>query len=238
MTSVLSGISRRWLCAMDMCVLSCHRHQHHHQQHQHRHPLLTQAPVACKAAHLLSHVPVRRGVTLPRLSSRRLHTSSPVRQVGHNRPKWSNHLHTFPVRQQAGHNRPKWSHHLHTSPAQQAGHNRWSKIHRKKAVADTEWSKVVQKYSNQICTVIRSGGGVTVDSNIRLASLVAQAKAAGMAKATIDAAILRGTSKQEKGEMVVYEARAEAGYVLVMEVMTDNKNHMRNTMKSFMKDRG
>lgn len=126
--------------------------------------------------------------------------------------------------------------HVHDSSASLAGHNRWSKIGRKKAVVDLEKSKVIQKYSKQIVSIIRSGGGADIDANVQLASVIERAKDAGLSKASINAAISNATSKQVDGEMAVYEGRAEDGYMLVIEVMTDNKNRTRPFLRKFLQD--
>lgn len=127
---------------------------------------------------------------------------------------------------------------VHSSPITEAGHNRWSKIHRKKAVADMERSKLISKYRNQIISSIRSGGGPDPSSNIRLSSLISQAKDAGVSKANVDAFINQAISKQENGELVVYEGRNQAGFLLVIEVLTDNKKRTRPNLKIFLSKHG
>ena len=127
---------------------------------------------------------------------------------------------------------------IHSSPDFQAGHNRWSKIHRKKAVADLEKSKTIHKYQNRITSVIRTGGGSDLNSNVRLASLITQAKNAGLSKTNIDSAIRSAASRQEKGELVVYEGRAQQGYSLVIEVLTDNKKRTRPNLRLFLSKHG
>lgn len=123
---------------------------------------------------------------------------------------------------------------LHISPCPRAGHNRWSKIHRKKAIADMERSKTIQKFVNQIINAIRTGGGPDPDSNVRLASMIEQARNAGVTKANIDAAVRRATSKQDCGELAIFEGRGEAGYMLIIETITDNKNRTRPTLRSLL----
>lgn len=127
---------------------------------------------------------------------------------------------------------------MHASPSQEAGHNRWSKIHRKKAVADLERSKVIQKYRNRIISTIRSGGGSDLDANIRLASLIEQAKEAGIPKATVDGAVRQATAKQTGGEHVIYEGRAEVGYMFLIEMMTENKRRTRPILRTFLTKNG
>ena len=127
---------------------------------------------------------------------------------------------------------------LHTSPFSRAGHNRWSKIGRKKAIVDLEKSKIIHKYRNQIFSIIRAGGGPDPDTNIRLASAIDRAKDAGLSKTSIEGAIAHATSKQAGGEAVIYEGRSESGYMLIIEVMTDNKKRTRPVLRKFLMDHG
>ena len=46
-----------------------------------------------------------------------------------------------------------------TSPADMAGHNKWSKIKRQKAVADSKRSKAWSMVSREITIAARDGGG-------------------------------------------------------------------------------
>ena len=126
------------------------------------------------------------------------------------------------------------AHLIHTSHSCGAGHNKWSKIHRRKAVADLERSKMIQKYISRIMTAIRTGGGPDPENNVRLASVITQAKSEGVTKTNIETAIRQATSKQESGELFVYEARADAGYMLVIEVMTDKNSRTRPIIKNFL----
>lgn len=127
---------------------------------------------------------------------------------------------------------------IHSSVSHEAGHNKWSKIHRKKAVADLERSKVIQKCINRITSAIRTGGGPDPEMNVGLASMIEQAKNEGVTKANIETAIRQATSKQADGELFVYEGRSEAGYMLVIEVMTDNNNRTRPIIKTFLTKHG
>ena len=124
---------------------------------------------------------------------------------------------------------------LHTTPSRYAGHNRWSKIHRKKAIADMEKSKTIQKCVNLIINAIRTGGGSTdPDLNVRLASAIEQAKTAGVSKANVENAIRRATSKQDCGELAVFEGRGDTGYMLVIETITDNRNRTRPNLRTLL----
>lgn len=127
---------------------------------------------------------------------------------------------------------------IHCSASFGAGHNKWSKIHRKKAVADLERSKIIQKFISRITTAIRTGGGPDPEINIRLASLIQQAKSEGVTKVNIETAIRQASSKTAGGELYVYEARADSGYMLVIEVLTDKNSRTRPIIRNFLLKHG
>ncbi|MCA9952107.1 MAG: YebC/PmpR family DNA-binding transcriptional regulator [Anaerolineales bacterium] len=106
-----------------------------------------------------------------------------------------------------------------------SGHSKWSTIKHKKAAADAKRGKVFTRIAKEITISARSGGG-DVESNNALRLLVAKAKAANMPKDNIDKAIKRGTGELEGGELIeaVYEAYAQHGIGLLIEVVTDNRN--------------
>lgn len=97
-----------------------------------------------------------------------------------------------------------------------------------------ERSKVIQKFHSLIVNAIRTGGGPDPDLNVRLASAIGRAKDAGISKTSVESAIRQASSKQECGELVLYEGRSDAGYVLVIETMTSNKNRTRPELKKFL----
>lgn len=118
----------------------------------------------------------------------------------------------------------------HSSAPFFAGHNRWTKIHRKKAIADQEKSVVITKFGKQIRSAIAISGGSDPDTNFKLANLIVRAKAAGMSKTQIET-IMKADSKKVSLEHIVYEARAQAGYLVVMDIMTPNKNKCRADLR-------
>lgn len=106
-----------------------------------------------------------------------------------------------------------------------AGHNKWSKIKRQKAVADSRRSKVWARLTRDIMIAAREGGG-DPDMNPRLAMAVDKAKGENMPKDNIERAIKRGTGEIEGAEYeeVVYEGYAPGGVAILVEALTDNTN--------------
>jgi len=106
-----------------------------------------------------------------------------------------------------------------------AGHNKWSKIKRKKGVADARRSKVWARITRDIMIAAREGGG-SVDMNPRLALHVDKAKGENMPKDNIERAIKRGTGEIAGAdyEEMTYEGYGPGGVALFVECLTDNTN--------------
>ena len=75
-----------------------------------------------------------------------------------------------------------------------AGHNKWSKIKRKKAVNDAARNKVYTKLLNQIAHALRQVDGD--QSNAKFVQALQNAKSQGVPKSNIENAIKRGMGVQ------------------------------------------
>jgi len=106
-----------------------------------------------------------------------------------------------------------------------AGHNKWSKIKRKKGVADQKRGALFTKLIREITVAAREGGG-SPEFNARLRLAVDTAKAASMPAENIDRAIKKGTGELEGVDYVevTYEGYGPAGVALFIECLTDNTN--------------
>lgn len=106
-----------------------------------------------------------------------------------------------------------------------AGHNKWSKIKRKKGVADARRSKLWARITRDIMIAAREGGG-DPDANSRLGLAVDKAKAENMPKDNIERAIKRGTGEIAGAdyEEMTYEGYGPGGVALFVECLTDNTN--------------
>lgn len=106
-----------------------------------------------------------------------------------------------------------------------AGHNKWSKIKRKKGVNDAKRGALFTKLIREITVAAREGGG-SVDFNARLRLAVDTAKAASMPAENIDRAIKKGTGELEgvNYEETTYEGYGPGGVALFIECLTDNTN--------------
>lgn len=104
-----------------------------------------------------------------------------------------------------------------------AGHSKWAKIKRGKAVEDAKRGAVFTKIGNQIAVAARSGTDPTMNST--LAMVIEKAKSANMPAANIQRSIDRVKDKNAAAlEEVVYEAYGPGGIGIIVEAATDNKN--------------
>ena len=106
-----------------------------------------------------------------------------------------------------------------------AGHNKWSKIKRKKGGADAKRGALFTKLIREITVAAREGGG-SPEFNARLRLAVDTAKSASMPADNIDRAIKKGTGELEGAsyEEVTYEGYGPGGVALFIECLTDNTN--------------
>ncbi len=106
-----------------------------------------------------------------------------------------------------------------------AGHNKWSKIKRKKGVNDARRSALFTKLIREITVASKEGGG-SVEFNARLRLAVETAKSNSMPAENIDRAIKKGTGELAgvSYEEVTYEGYGPGGVALFIECLTDNTN--------------
>lgn len=104
-----------------------------------------------------------------------------------------------------------------------AGHNKWSKIKRGKAVEDAKRGAVFTKIGNQIAIAARSGADPSM--NPALAMAIEKAKAANMPMSNIERAIARVTDRSAAQlQEVLYEGYGPGGVAILVECATDNIN--------------
>ncbi len=106
-----------------------------------------------------------------------------------------------------------------------SGHSKWATIKHKKAATDAKRGKIFTRLIREIQVAAREGGP-DQDSNPRLRTAVAAAKAQSMPGDNIKRAIQRGSGQLE-GEVyseIVFEGYAPAGVAVLVETVTDNRN--------------
>jgi len=114
-----------------------------------------------------------------------------------------------------------------------SGHNRWSKIKRKKEAMGATKGVLFTKLIREVTVAARFGGG-DPDHNARLRTAVLAAREANMPSDSIKRAILKGTGDLEgvNYEELLYEGYAPGGVALVLEILTDNKNRSAGDVRA------
>ena len=105
-----------------------------------------------------------------------------------------------------------------------AGHSKWAKVKRIKAVKDPRRSKVFSRITREISVAAKAGGDPTM--NPRLRTLLGKAREANMPADNIKRAIQKGTGELPGVifEEVSYEGYGPSGVAFIVRVTTDNKN--------------
>lgn len=105
-----------------------------------------------------------------------------------------------------------------------SGHSKWATIRRKKGALDAKRGKMFTTLIKEIQVAARNGGG-DEETNPRLRTAVATAKAANMPSENIKRAVQRGTGELPgvTYEEITYEGYGPGGVAVMVECMTDNK---------------
>lgn len=105
-----------------------------------------------------------------------------------------------------------------------SGHNRWTKIKRKKETQGAAKSKLFTKLIKEITVAARVGGGDTA-ANPRLRAAITTAREGNMPQDNIARAIKKGTGELEgvNYEEVTYEGYGPGGVAMMVECLTDNR---------------
>ena len=121
-----------------------------------------------------------------------------------------------------------------------SGHNRWSKIKRKKEAMGGTKGVLFTKLIREVTVAARNGGG-DPDHNARLRTALLLAREANMPGETITRAVKKGSGELEgvNYEELVYEGYGSHGVAFVLEILTDNKNRTAGEVRNaFMKGGG
>ena len=115
-----------------------------------------------------------------------------------------------------------------------SGHNKWSKIKRKKGAADAKRSKMFSKIIKEITVAVKEGGSGDPDFNPRLRTAILNAKGVNMPKENVERAIKKanesdGASYSEP----TYEGYSAGGIAIFVECTTDNLNRTISNVRSY-----
>lgn len=118
-----------------------------------------------------------------------------------------------------------------------AGHNKWSKIKRGKAVEDAKRGATFTRIGNQIALAARSGADPSMNPALALA--VEKAKAANMPNVNIQRSIARVTDKSAAQlQEVMYEGYGPGGVAIIVECATDNVNRTYPEVRTVFTKKG
>jgi YebC/PmpR family DNA-binding regulatory protein len=114
-----------------------------------------------------------------------------------------------------------------------AGHNKWSKVKRLKAVTDSRRGKIFSRLSRDITLAAKAGGGDS-EGNARLRTFILQAREANMPADNVDRAIKKGTGELPGVvyEEITYEGYGPGGVAFVVKCTTDNKQRAAQEVRS------
>jgi YebC/PmpR family DNA-binding regulatory protein len=120
-----------------------------------------------------------------------------------------------------------------------SGHSKWATIKHKKAALDSKRGKIFTRLIKEIMIAARNGGDP--DSNARLRTAIAAAKAVSMPADNIKRAVQRGTGELEGGQIdeIMYEGYGPGGAAVIVNVATDNRNRTVSDIRhTFSKNGG
>lgn len=117
-----------------------------------------------------------------------------------------------------------------------SGHNKWSKIKRKKESLDGKKSKVFAKHGSLIANEVKKAGGDTNAHTVRAA--VERAKADSMPSDNIARALERGKSAGGEMTEVQFEAFGPGGTAIVVTALTDNNNRTSQEVRAIFTKQG
>jgi len=120
-----------------------------------------------------------------------------------------------------------------------SGHNRWTKIKRKKEAMGASKGALFTKLIREVTVAARTGGG-DPDHNARLRSAILAAREANMPADNITRAVKKGTGELEgvNYEELTYEGYGPGGVAFVLEILTDNKNRTAGDVRAIFTKSG
>ena len=120
-----------------------------------------------------------------------------------------------------------------------AGHSKWANIKHKKAATDAKRGKAWSKISKAIMVAAKSGSDP--DVNIRLRTLIAEARAVSMPKDNIERAVKKGAGELDGAaafEEIIYEGYGPEGVAIMCEILTDNRNRTAPELRKLFEKGG
>ena len=118
-----------------------------------------------------------------------------------------------------------------------SGHNKWSKIKRKKEGTDAAKSKIFTKMANLIANASRVAKGDTSSPTLRAA--IEKAREFNMPNDNIDRAVKKGAGAEGQAmDSITYESYGPGGSALIIEALTTNRNKAAQEVKHILSKHG
>ncbi len=120
-----------------------------------------------------------------------------------------------------------------------SGHSHWATIKHKKGAIDAKRGKLFSKLSRAIIIAARHGGG-DPETNLKLRYAIDKARQVSMPKDNIERAVKRGTGETEGlvFEEITYEGIGPGGAMLMVDVLTDNRNRTASEIRKIFERAG
>ena len=120
-----------------------------------------------------------------------------------------------------------------------SGHNKFSKIKNKKAANDAATGKIYTKIGREIVVAVKEGGP-DPNSNAKLKTVIAKARAANMPNENINRSIKKATGELSSVnyEAMTYEGYGPAGSAVIVQALTDNKNRTASEVRHLFDHHG
>lgn len=119
-----------------------------------------------------------------------------------------------------------------------AGHSKWANTRYRKERVDAKRSKVFLRISKEIISSVKRGG-TDPKSNSELRFLIQKAKSVNFPWASIERNIKKATQADQLDyETIWYEIYGFGGVGIVVQVMTDNKNHVLSEIRLAISKKG
>lgn len=120
-----------------------------------------------------------------------------------------------------------------------SGHSHWSGIKHKKAVADAKRAQVFTKLGRAISVAARNGSG-NPEFNPALRLAIEKARSFNMPKDKIENSIKKGTGESAGNQLAEteYEALGPYGTMLMIKIITDNKNRTVSEIRRILEKHG
>jgi YebC/PmpR family DNA-binding regulatory protein len=120
-----------------------------------------------------------------------------------------------------------------------SGHNKWSKIKRKKGAADAKRSKIFSRIIKEISVAVKEGNNGDPDFNPRLRMAIVNAKGVNMPKENIERAIKKALESGSSAYYEpTYEGYAPGGIAVFVECTTDNLNRTISSVRATFNKKG